>query len=177
MQRVCEFLWVRGSPDMWPNLEKCLISKVRGDQQCTLACASCSASDAYRDVRFNKSIDKTTGFTTKSVLCMPVSLSSKEPPVAVLQAINKTKGPHFTKDDERAMHALCMEVALALKRKSVDAAFLRVLKSDSNSYVFVCPLVCFNIVNTVQTNNKRQLMHHCCRCTAEIVQLLDCIQQ
>lgn len=84
-------------------------------------------TDAYRDSRFNKTLDTATGFKTRSVLCMPVRLARTEAPVAVLQAINKLRAPFFSNEDESAMAALCMEVALALKRKSVDAAFMRVL--------------------------------------------------
>lgn len=44
--------------------------------------------DAYADPRFNKEVDKATGYTTKSILCMPVFDANRET-VAVVQLINK----------------------------------------------------------------------------------------
>ena len=44
-------------------------------------------ADAYEDHRFNRNIDKKTGYRTRSILCMPVR--SKRKVVGVVQYINK----------------------------------------------------------------------------------------
>ncbi|KAF4671566.1 hypothetical protein FOL47_001436 [Perkinsus chesapeaki] len=48
--------------------------------------------DAYNDPRFNSSVDKATGYRTRSVLCMPIMRGPKC--LAVLQVINKLSPSH-----------------------------------------------------------------------------------
>ena len=44
--------------------------------------------DAYKDPRFNPSIDQQTGYRTRSILCLPI-LNEKGQCVAVAEALNK----------------------------------------------------------------------------------------
>ncbi|KAJ7375423.1 Dual 3',5'-cyclic-AMP and -GMP phosphodiesterase 11A [Desmophyllum pertusum] len=56
--------------------------------------------DAYADPRFNKEVDRQTGYHTKSLLCKPVKNNEGEV-VGVAQIINKIPGPvPFTQEDE-----------------------------------------------------------------------------
>lgn len=56
--------------------------------------------DAYEDPRFNKEVDRQTGYHTKSILCKPVKNNEGEV-VGVAQIINKMPGPvPFTQEDE-----------------------------------------------------------------------------
>ncbi|XP_065649582.1 cGMP-specific 3',5'-cyclic phosphodiesterase isoform X2 [Hydra vulgaris] len=56
--------------------------------------------DAYKDTRFNPSIDRDTGYKTHSILCMPIKNQDNKV-VGVAQIINKKeKNPVFTKKDE-----------------------------------------------------------------------------
>ncbi|XP_067020577.1 dual 3',5'-cyclic-AMP and -GMP phosphodiesterase 11A-like [Acropora muricata] len=56
--------------------------------------------DAYEDPRFNKEVDRQTGYHTKSILCKPVKNNEGEV-VGVAQIINKMPGPvPFTEEDE-----------------------------------------------------------------------------
>ncbi|KXJ28648.1 cGMP-specific 3',5'-cyclic phosphodiesterase [Exaiptasia diaphana] len=56
--------------------------------------------DAYSDPRFNREIDKATGYKTHSILCMPIKSHDGEV-VGVAQIINKkSKTHHFTEKDE-----------------------------------------------------------------------------
>mmetsp|Transcript_125434 Transcript_125434/g.222275 ORF Transcript_125434/g.222275 Transcript_125434/m.222275 type:complete len:1302 (-) Transcript_125434:22-3927(-) len=48
-------------------------------------------ADAYKDSRFDSSIDKKTGYRTKSILCMPI-YGTDEQVVGVVQFINKMQG-------------------------------------------------------------------------------------
>jgi GAF domain-containing protein len=47
--------------------------------------------DPYKDPRFNQEYDKKSGFTTRSILCVPIKTSSVV--LGVLQLINKAR-PH-----------------------------------------------------------------------------------
>jgi len=48
-------------------------------------------NDAYADARFNKAVDRQTGFKTRNVLCAPLKVR-KGDVVGVVQLINKTSG-------------------------------------------------------------------------------------
>ncbi|MFP4491078.1 MAG: HD domain-containing phosphohydrolase [Spirochaetaceae bacterium] len=56
-------------------------------------------NDAYNDERFDKNVDKRTGYHTRNILALPIRNSSGEI-IGVYQAINKmTETAKFTKDD------------------------------------------------------------------------------
>ena len=69
--------------------------------------------DAYKDDRFNKTIDQQTGFHTKSVLCAPVRTVKGEI-IGVAQALNNRKG-RFTKDDLALLEDMTTQAAVALQ--------------------------------------------------------------
>ncbi|CAK0807574.1 unnamed protein product [Prorocentrum cordatum] len=48
-------------------------------------------NDAYADVRFNKAVDRKTGFRTRNILCAPLKVR-KGDVIGVVQLINKTGG-------------------------------------------------------------------------------------
>jgi len=50
--------------------------------------------DAYADPRFNRGVDKLTGYRTRTILCMPVRIRSSL--IGVVQMVNKRVGT-FTK--------------------------------------------------------------------------------
>jgi phosphoserine phosphatase len=71
--------------------------------------------DAYDDPRFNREIDKTTGFRTRSILTLPmIGLDGQL--MGVLQLLNKTSGP-FTSDDEELARTVGALPGVALQRQ------------------------------------------------------------
>ena len=71
--------------------------------------------DAYADPRFNREIDKTTGFRTRSMLTLPmIGLDGQL--MGVLQLLNKTSGP-FTADDEELARTVGALAGVALQRQ------------------------------------------------------------
>jgi adenylate cyclase len=69
--------------------------------------------DAYADDRFNRSIDEQTGFTTRSILCVPIKTVKGEV-VGVAQTLNKRNGK-FTKQDLHLLEAMTSQGTLALQ--------------------------------------------------------------
>ena len=70
--------------------------------------------NAYEDCRFNKSVDQSTGYHTKSILVMPVR-DRNDKIIGAVQMINKKdpttgKDAVFTKEDERIVHLLATHV-------------------------------------------------------------------
>ncbi len=69
--------------------------------------------DAYSDPRFNPKIDQTTGYRTRSTLCMPMKNKDGKI-IGVFQLLNKSRG-HFTKDDEKFIEAFSTHAAIAIE--------------------------------------------------------------
>jgi sigma-B regulation protein RsbU (phosphoserine phosphatase) len=69
-------------------------------------------ADAYEDPRFDRSIDKLSGFVTRAVLVMPVR-DRRGRVVAVLQLLNKHSG-RFSQDDIDFVDGISVHAAIAL---------------------------------------------------------------
>ncbi len=69
--------------------------------------------DAYADPRFNRSVDEQTGFTTHSILCVPIKTVKGEV-VGVAQTLNKRSG-RFTRHDLHLLQEMTSQGTLALQ--------------------------------------------------------------
>ncbi len=82
--------------------------------------------DASRDPRFDPSVDRATGFKTRSMLVAPIRHDARAPVRGVVQLLNRTTeagepGP-FDDDDERYVTALTVQLARALDLTTLRAA-------------------------------------------------------
>jgi HD-GYP domain-containing protein (c-di-GMP phosphodiesterase class II) len=69
-------------------------------------------NDVASDKRFNKNIDKVTGFNTKSILAVP--LVSERSIIGVIEVLNKVDGSKFNKQDLEVLVALASTAAIAI---------------------------------------------------------------
>lgn len=69
--------------------------------------------DAYADPRFNREIDKRTGFRTRDILCVPVRNRSGEV-IGVTQILNKSEG-EFDDTDAALLDLMTTQAAAALE--------------------------------------------------------------
>ena len=68
---------------------------------------------AQRDRRFDSSVDKRTGFVTRSILAMPIPRKGRL--TAVLEVINKQGVPgYFTKEDEELLSVVGTQAGIAI---------------------------------------------------------------
>ncbi|XP_050315784.1 probable 3',5'-cyclic phosphodiesterase pde-5 isoform X2 [Anthonomus grandis grandis] len=67
--------------------------------------------DAYADKRFNRTVDQLTGYTTHTILCMPIYIRGSI--IGVVQMVNKQSG-FFTKEDEAGFETFAVYCGLAL---------------------------------------------------------------
>ena len=74
---------------------------------------SINITDAYNDPRFNPDVDKSTGYTTKTILCMPIKNNNQEI-IGAFQVLNKENGV-FTKSDEDLLVAIGGSASIALE--------------------------------------------------------------
>lgn len=68
--------------------------------------------DAYSDGRFNPEVDRQTGYTTKSILCVP--LAAKGRGIGVAQLINKFNGEAFNASDLEMFTLIGAQAAVAI---------------------------------------------------------------
>ena len=74
---------------------------------------SINITDAYNDPRFNPDVDKATGYTTKTILCMPIK-NNNQKIIGAFQVLNKVNGV-FTKSDEDLLVAIGGSASIALE--------------------------------------------------------------
>jgi adenylate cyclase len=70
-------------------------------------------ADPYRDPRFNKEVDRRTGYRTESILAMPIVNKSGDC-IGVTQVLNK-RGGRFTAKDATRLGAFTAQIAIALE--------------------------------------------------------------
>jgi adenylate cyclase len=70
-------------------------------------------NDAYGDSRFNKEVDKKTGYRTKNILCAPIKTRNNEI-IGVVQLLNK-KDDDFREDDLTLLEAITSQASAALQ--------------------------------------------------------------
>jgi adenylate cyclase len=69
--------------------------------------------DAYKDDRFDKSVDMRTGYRTKNILCTPLKTVTGDT-IGVAQLLNKSDSP-FDSQDLEILEAMTKQAAIALK--------------------------------------------------------------
>ena len=72
--------------------------------------------DVTRDVRFFAEVDKTSGFHTRSILCVP--LQTKGQIIGAIEVMNKQDG-EFNKDDQQLLQALAVSAATAIENSQL----------------------------------------------------------
>lgn len=88
-----------------------------------------NVKDAYNDERFNKEIDKQTGYKTETLLCMPMKNQPGEI-IGVFQVLNKKDGV-FTAQDEEILGLISQQASSA-----IESAFLyEEIKKSFTSFI------------------------------------------
>jgi len=96
--------------------------------------------DVANDERFTGTIDKITGFKTKSILCVPVILEGEV--IGVIEVLNKANGTGFTDDDERLLSILASQAAVAVRNA-------RLATEQRNFFVHVIEILVTAIESTL----------------------------
>ncbi|MCD8377622.1 MAG: GAF domain-containing protein [Candidatus Gastranaerophilales bacterium] len=84
--------------------------------------------DAYSDERFNKEIDLKTGYTTKTILCMPIRNIEQEI-IGAFQILNKLSG-YFTPEDEDILIAIGSSAGVSLENAKLFARQTELLEEQ-----------------------------------------------
>ena len=71
-----------------------------------------NVEDVQKDARFSDRFDRETGFTTRSLICVPLTIRDRT--TGALQVLNKKDGNSFTEEDTELLIALAQQIAVAL---------------------------------------------------------------
>ena len=118
--RCTVFLWDKDSNELWSKVALGVGDKeIRFPADKGLAGyvvqtgETVNITNAYSDSRFNPEVDKSTGYHTKTILCMPIMNNNHEI-IGAFQVLNKIDGV-FTKNDEDLLIAIGGSASIALE--------------------------------------------------------------
>jgi phosphoserine phosphatase len=101
--------------------------RVPADAGIVGACANArkiiNVPDCYADARFNRDVDKASGYRTRCMLALPL-IDHKDVLVGVMQVLNKAGGGAFDAADELLAKALAAQCAVALQRVRMTEALI-----------------------------------------------------
>ena len=105
-------------------------------------------TDAYADPRFNRDMDRRSGYRTRNILCVPIR-NRKHEVIGITQALNKRSGD-FDTEDRQLLEALSHQAASALENARIfekveraqrEEALLLEVVSSIASEIFLEPLL------------------------------------
>ncbi len=73
--------------------------------------------DVTKEERFSDKFDRITGFSTKSMICVPMTL--RNAPIGAIQVINKKSGEPFNRADLELLYAISQQVAIAIENANL----------------------------------------------------------
>jgi sigma-B regulation protein RsbU (phosphoserine phosphatase) len=85
--------------------------------------------DCYNDPRFNKDIDKKTGFRTLTMICGP--LLKKDKLIGVMQVINKVGKKMFDESDQEIFETLASQCAVAIDNARLTAVQIKAARLEN----------------------------------------------
>ncbi len=89
-------------------------------------------NDAATDPRFYGRVDETTGFTTRSLLAIPLKI--RDAPIGVVEVMNKKGGGGFTAWDQELAEALAAQAAVAIDNARLYQKLADALVTSRMSY-------------------------------------------
>jgi signal transduction histidine kinase len=95
---------------------------------CFTSGAVVNLEDAYTDPRFNRDVDRRTGYRTRSMLCMPLYTREREK-LGVIQLLNKKDGV-FTPDDETFLRTFGNHAAIFIEMAQLQQARIDALEQS-----------------------------------------------
>ncbi|MFH1415260.1 MAG: HD domain-containing phosphohydrolase [Elusimicrobiota bacterium] len=89
-----------------------------------------NVTDAYEDSRFNREVDKQTGYRTKSLLCIPMENQMGEI-IGIFEVMNKKNNKVFDSRDEEILVLLARQAASSIE----SATLYEELKKSFTSFI------------------------------------------
>lgn len=94
-------------------------------------CKPVIVNDVTRDQRFNKSVDEITGFVTKSIICVPLTVNHES--IGVIEVLNKLDESDFSEQDLETLKLVASTAAISIKNirqnQNLQEAYKSTLKT------------------------------------------------
>src|SRR5438067_2609079 len=87
--------------------------------------------DVYADPRFDQEVDRTTGYRTRNILCMPIA-NKAGVRIGVTEVLNKKSGNAFAPRDEARLGAFTAQIAVLLENAQLFDEVLSVKNYNEN---------------------------------------------
>lgn len=84
-------------------------------------------NDVRRSENFHKMIDDTTGFTTESLVCAPLTVHNKI--LGVIEVLNKKDGSEFNEQDMEAVISVATTAAMSIENTKLHQTIVEAYKS------------------------------------------------
>jgi HD-GYP domain-containing protein (c-di-GMP phosphodiesterase class II) len=84
-------------------------------------------NDVTKDWLFNGAIDHSTGFVTRSVLCVPLTIHRKT--IGVIEVLNKLDGGDFTNNDLEILTPVAATAAMAIENTKLNESVINGYKN------------------------------------------------
>ncbi len=88
-------------------------------------------NDVSRSTNFHQIIDEAIGFSTKSLICAPLSI--KRNMLGVIEVLNKRNGGVFDEQDEKAVASIATTAAMAIENTRIQQSLLDAYRSTINA--------------------------------------------
>jgi len=88
-------------------------------------------NDVRRSTNFHQVIDEAIGFSTKSLICAPLSI--KRNMLGVIEVLNKRDGGVFDEQDEKAVKSIATTAAMAIENTQIQQSLLDAYKNTVNA--------------------------------------------
>ncbi len=167
-ERSTLFLYDESSSELWSRFADGISSKeIRFPADSGIAGHVLSTgevtniSDPYSDPRFNSEIDRSTGFKTRSVLCVPI-LHKRGTRIGVTQVLNK-RGGSFSNADAARLQSFSAQISASLENARLfeDVVEMKnysesILRSTSDG------IMTLDVEGCIVTLNEaaRRILHH-----------------
>ncbi len=133
--RCSVFLYDAKTDELWSKVALGIEGKViRIPSQggiagyCFRSGQSLNLKDAYEDPRFNREVDASTGYRTRSLLCLPLVTRSQQI-LGVIQVLNKREGL-FTEEDQSFLKTFANQAAVFLEMAQLQTARIEALEQS-----------------------------------------------
>ncbi len=118
-QRASLYIYEESTNELWTKVAKGVSKEIRFDASKGIAGYAATKKEAqivldpYNDRRFNRNIDKETGFITEQIIAIPL-LDSHKNCVGVLQVLNKNSGK-FSESDLQYLSIIATYTSMVIK--------------------------------------------------------------
>ena len=84
-------------------------------------------NNVAKDQRFNKNVDKMTGFVTKSIICVPMVAHRNI--IGVIEVLNKLDGSDFSEQDLETLMSVASTAAISIENARLQQTLIDAYKS------------------------------------------------